>query len=105
MTIAIVLVILHGLLWTAGSWATVRNFTGDTPLYLGLLLVSSIASVVAGVALLYWKRWGFYVYAASVVAEAVLTLLFTGSAWVMIGGLLPAFVVAYILYPKIRSFA
>lgn len=105
MTAAIIFVIVHGLLWTAASWATVRNFTGNTPLYLGLLLVSSIAGIVGGVALWYWKRWGFYLYAGSVVVTAVLTLLFTGSAWVMLGGLLPVVLVAYALYPKFRLFA
>lgn len=105
MIAAIVYVILHGLFWTAASYATVRNLEGDRPLYLGLLLAGSAASIVAGVALWYWKRWGFYVYAASVVIVAVLTLLFTGSAWVMMGSLLPVVLVAYALYPKISSFS
>lgn len=105
MTAAIIYVIIHGLLWTAASWATVRDLTGNRPWYLGLLVVASIASIVAGVALWYWKRWGFYVYAASVVAVAVLTLLFTGSAFVMLGGLLPVALVAYALYPKLGAFS
>lgn len=105
MTAAIIYVIIHGFLWTAASWATARELSGNRPWYLGLLVLASIASVVAGVALWYWKRWGFYVYAVSAVAVAVLTLLFTGSTWIMLGGLLPVALVAYALYPKIGSFS
>lgn len=104
MTAAIIYVIIHGLLWTAASWATARELTGNRPWYLGLLIAASAASIVAGVALWYWKRWGFYVYAVTAVAVAVLTLLFTGSSLIMLGSLLPVALVAYALYPKIASF-
>ena len=106
MMVAIVLVILHGLLWAAIAFAS-RPETGEgLRLYnLGLLGLTAIADVIAGVAMWYWKRWGIYLFVVSAILTAVSVLIHTGSAWIMFGSILPPIIVLYILNTRQQSFA
>ncbi|MCO6449925.1 MAG: hypothetical protein J5I90_03960 [Caldilineales bacterium] len=106
MTVAIIYVILHGILFTAISWAIARN--GELPQYApiltGILVVTSIADVAAGVGMWMWKRWGIYVFAASTIIGAAVILFLTGSLITAFGSIILPVVVLYIIYPKQRFF-
>lgn len=106
MTVAIVLVILHGLFMTAFYYTTGQNLGGraDSPMALTILVLASVADVIAGVAMWYWKRWGIYLYLAATIAKVVVMLVYTGSLYAVFGGLIPTIIVLYIVYPHIKHF-
>jgi hypothetical protein len=106
LTVAIILVVLHGAFFTALSYSVIK---GDgliaAPVLLGLLLLCSAATVVAGVAMWFWKRWGIYLYVVAGVGTAVVFLMRTGSIWMMFGAFLPLVIVGYILQPRLKYFS
>jgi hypothetical protein len=98
LTIALIVVILHGLFMFAVYWTSVPDVQrGPTSWALWVMLLSAAASVVAGIAMWAWKKWGIYLFGAAAVAEAVVGLLATGSLMMVFGALLPAIIVLYII--------
>jgi hypothetical protein len=106
LSIALVAVILHGLFMVAVYWTSVPDVQrGPTNWALWVMLLAAVASVVAGIAMWYWKKWGIYLYGAAAVAEAVVGLLATGSLMMVFGALLPAIIVLYIIMMQRDKFA
>jgi len=103
LTIALIVVIVHNLFMTVIYWTTPDDQV-NRPLLLGIMVAASALSVVAGIAMWYWKRWGTYAYALAAVAGAVLALLLTGSLTMLFGAILPPIIVGYILRPKLQYF-
>ena len=107
MTIAIAIVFLHGLVATAIVFAYLYSIGGlseiNKQVLFGLHAAAAVVSVIAAVALWKWKRWGIYAYAGATVAEAVLALMLVGM-YGLFAEIVPAFVVLYILYPRIKLF-
>ena len=103
LTVALVVVILHNLVMTGVYWSTQRMALNSS-LVLSLLVLASVAGVVAGIAMWYWKRWGILVYAAAAVVGAVVALLLTGSLTMMFGAIIPPIIVGYILRPRLQHF-
>lgn len=104
MTVALVLVILHGLFMTAVYWTTRQNLGGSSPTVLTILLLCALGDIIAGFGMWTWKRWGLYLYAAVTVIKTVIVLLFTGDIILVFASLLPAIIVAHILLPKRDAF-
>lgn len=104
MTIALVLVILHGIFMAAVYWTTRQNVGDSSPIALTILLLTAVADVVAGFGMWTWKRWGLYLYAIATVVKTIIILLYTGDIILVFGSLLPAIIVAYILLPKRAAF-
>lgn len=63
-----------------------------------------MASVVAGIAMWFWKRWGIYLYVVTTFALGGTVLLKTGSLNMMFGAILPMIVVIYIFKPAYKYF-
>ncbi len=100
-TIALVYVVLHGFLF----WATARSMPGeDTTLILALFGIASFASIIAGISMWFWKRWGLYLYVVATIVLAVAILLKTGSMIMLFGVLLPAIIVLYIFAQALKYF-
>jgi len=98
LTAALIIVILHGIVMAVVYWTVLpdaQRTVGNIAL-LGMFGAAA-ASVVAGVAMWYWKRWGIYLYGAAAVLEAVIALLASGSIFLLFGALLPAIIVLYIV--------
>ena len=100
-TIALVYVVLHSFLF----WATARSMPGeDTPLILALFGFASLASLIAGVAMWFWKRWGLYLYVVATIVLGGAMLLKTGSMIMLFGAILPVFIVLYIFSSAFKHF-
>lgn len=105
ITAVIVLIFLHGALFTLLAWSDMRtNGIEERTLYMPLLLITSVADVIAAVALWYWKRWGFQLYVAATLVMATAGLMNTGYILVLFASLLPAIIAAYIFLPKQHLF-
>ena len=101
--VALALVIFGNLAMTIVYWVTRRQEPDASVLLIAMLLISA-GSVLAGIAMWYWKRWGLYAYAGTAIASAIVYLLVTGDAIIVFSALLPAIIVAYILLPKMEYF-
>lgn len=105
ITAVIILIILHGALFTLLAWSDLNtNGLAVRSLYLPLLLITSVADIIAGVALWLWQRWGFQLYVAATLVMATSALMNTGSLLVLFASILPAIIVAYIFLPKQHLF-
>jgi hypothetical protein len=100
-TTALVYVVLHGFIF----WALARSMPSEeTTLALVLFALTALASVIAGIAMWNWKRWGLYLYGVASLALAGVVLLKTMSLMMMFGALLPMIVVIYIFSPALKQF-
>ena len=105
LTIAIVLVIVNHLFLAGAALYDLRLF-GNTvhSLFMPILLVASVASVIGGIAMWLWKKWGYYLYIGAALVVATALLLNTGSILMLFAGVLPPIIVAYIVQPKLPYF-
>ena len=100
LTIALVVMILHGLL-AAIFYAVARFDTTnlDRPWALGLMVVHFLANVAAAVGLFYWQKWAMYVYAGSTIIAVVVGLLTVG-IWSVFYMVLPLVIIGWLLRTK-----
>ena len=111
LTFAIILVILVNLILAIGIQSLKGSLAPDANF--GLIILAwafAWASVVAGIAMWYWKKWGIALYVVSTIAIAILTFLIFSLAgvisWgIMMGGVLPMIIVLYILKPYMQRFS
>ncbi|MBE2238996.1 MAG: hypothetical protein IAE81_14495, partial [Caldilineaceae bacterium] len=79
LTIALVIVLLHGILMTAIFWTVrpdVERNLGNVAVW--IMLLSSVADVVAAIAMWYWKRWGIYLYGVAAIGAAIVAVMASG---------------------------
>jgi len=102
-TIALIYVALHGFLF----WLTARSMPGaeDSTLTLSLFALASFASIVAAIAMWFWKRWGIYLYVVATMVLAGAVLLQTGSMIMLFGVILPVIIVLYIFSKSFKDFS
>ena len=101
--IAVVYVILHGLFWTAVAFSTHRVQVDKYPVLFGLLILSTLLSVAAGLGMWFWKRWAGYLYLVTGMAMGLLVTMLSGDLWLALGSFMPVIVVMYIIYPKLME--
>lgn len=79
VTIILILIAVHGIFATY-FYYTVRTQEADLsrPMILSLMVLHSLANVIAAVGIWYWKKWALYLYALSTVVALVVGLLVAG---------------------------
>jgi hypothetical protein len=97
LSILLVLIFLHALLATAVAYSTLQEQYRATSWVLPVLALTSLASIVAAVAMWFWKKWGIYLYAAICVTQAVVHLLLTGSGLVVFYDMIPFVILGYVI--------
>lgn len=100
VTIVLILMALHGI-FAAYFYATIRTQEADLnrPMLISLMVLHSLANVIAAVGIWYWKKWALYVYAASTIVALVVGLLAVG-AWSVFYMVLPLAIVGWVLRTK-----
>ena len=100
MTVALVVIILHGLL-AAVYYAVARLDTTylDRPWALGLMALHFLANVVAAIGIWNWQKWGLYVYAGSTILALVIGLVTVG-IWSVFYMVLPLAILGWLLRTK-----
>lgn len=100
LTMILVIMALHGL-FGAYFYYTVRVTEPylDRPMILTLMVVHSLANVVAAIGIWYWKKWALYVYAASTILALVVGLLSIG-VWSVFYMFLPLVILGWVLRTK-----
>ena len=98
---ALIYVVTHGFIF----WVIARTMSvDDTTLALVLFGLSSLASVIAGIAMWFWRRWGINLYLIASLALGGVVLLKTASLLMMFGVMLPMFIVILIFKPVYKHF-
>ncbi|MBE2221154.1 MAG: hypothetical protein IAF02_06415 [Anaerolineae bacterium] len=106
LTVAILLVLLSGLfftLWVFNEKRLLDLSFAQMPWWAWGILVTNIADIVAAVALWRWKKWGLWLYMASVVSRSVLMVV-GDSMLVGFAGFLPFAIVGYIVSLNNKQF-
>jgi lipoprotein signal peptidase len=100
LTVALVVIVLHGLL-AAVFYATARLNTTylDRPWALSLMALHFLANVVAAIGIWNWQKWGLYVYAGSAVLALVVGLVTVG-IWSVFYMVLPLAILGWLLRTK-----
>ena len=105
LTIVIILVIInHIVLAGLAYYDLTTNAIEVKSLYMPILYLTSLASIIAGVAMWFWKSWGFQLYIASALVAATAAFLNTGYIMVLFASVLPPIIVAYIYVPRQKYF-
>ena len=100
-TAALAYVVIHGFIF----WIIARSLSvDDTTLAQVLFGLSSLASVIAGIAMWFWRRWGINLYVIASLVLGGVVLLKTASLLMMFGVMLPMFIVILIFNPVLKHF-
>ncbi len=98
LTVALIIVFLHGLLMAAIFW-TVRPDVEKTwgNIAVWIMILSAVGDIVAAAAMWLWKRWGIYLYGLAAIGSAIVAVMASGDLFLLFGALLPAIIVLYIV--------
>jgi hypothetical protein len=104
LTLFLVIMALHGIFAAYFYYAVrVGEPSLDRPWILTLMVIHSLANILAAVGIWYWKKWALYVYAVSTILGLVVGLLSIG-AWSTFYMVLPLAILGYILRTKWNYF-
>ena len=100
LSIWLILIALHGVIFTLLIWSTIRG-EGDPshPWLVGILLLLSIVDVVAAIAIWYWKKWGYQLYGAATIVTIVVGLIASGAQLFVFYAIIPFAILGYLLKP------
>ena len=110
LTFAIILIIIANLILAAAIHSMKGMLAPDAPIFLiWLTWISALGSVLGGVLMWFWKKIGLYLYIITTLAIVIFSFIIFADAGVsvwgmIIGGLLPLFIVLYIVKPHMRQF-
>jgi len=98
LTVALIIVFLHGILMAAIFW-TVRPDVEKTwgNIAVWIMILSAVGDIVAAAAMWFWKRWGIYLYGLAAIGSAIVAVMASGDLFLLFGALLPAIIVLYIV--------
>jgi hypothetical protein len=101
LTAALVVMAIHGIFATFLYYSPLvaPSPTLARPWILALMVIHSLADVVAAVGIWFWKKWALYVYAASTVLALVVGLMSVGF-WSVFYMVLPLAILGWLLRTK-----
>ena len=99
LTVALVIIILHGLL-AAIYYAVARlDPSLDRTWPLALMSLHFLLNLIAAIGIWNWKQWGIYLYAASAILAVVVGLMTIG-IWSLFYLALPVAILGWLLRTK-----
>jgi hypothetical protein len=103
LTIALVLMAVHGVFATYLYNAMSNAPEVQRPWIISMMVLHSLANIVAAAGIYAWKKWALYVYAGSTILALVAGLLAIG-AWSTFYMVLPLAIVGWLLREKWDNF-
>ncbi len=103
LTIALIIIILHGILGAIFYYAVRTDPNIDRIWLVGLMILHWVLNVVAAIGIWSWKKWGLYLYIASTILAVTIGLLAIGM-WSVFYFVLPLAILGYILRSKYEYF-
>ncbi|MFN2196083.1 MAG: hypothetical protein ACK2UW_08175 [Anaerolineales bacterium] len=99
LVILLVVMALHGIIAAFAYYSMINNPATDRNLVVALMVIHSLANVIAAVGIWYWKKWALYLYAASTVLALIAGLISVG-IWSVFYMVLPLAIVGWVLRTK-----
>lgn len=99
LVILLVLMAVHGIVAAFAYYSMINNPATDRNLVVAMMVIHSLANVVAAAGIWFWKKWALYLYAASTVLALVAGLISVG-AWSVFYLVLPVAIVGWVLRTK-----
>ena len=81
-----------------------QDYQRDLVWVLPLLFILSLATLISGIGMWNWKRWGLYLYAGATLVSIGAGLILTGSIFVVFYELIPLAILGSILGQTARYF-
>jgi hypothetical protein len=103
LTIVLVIMGIHGIVAAFMYYSMNTAPEVQRPWIIGMMVVHSLANIIAAVGIFYWKKWALYVYAASTIIALVAGLLSVG-IWSVFYMVLPLAIVGWLLRSKWNYF-
>ena len=99
LIVALILMAVSGIIaaFLYNSLSTAPDI--ERPRIVTMMVIHSLADVVAAFGIFYWKKWALYVYAGSTILALVAGLLAVG-AWSVFYMILPFVIVGWLLRTK-----
>jgi hypothetical protein len=98
LTAAIVIMAIHGVFNTVALLLIRKSEYYNPPPWLWAAAFGvGIATLVAALALWYWKRWGLYLYLVAAIASAVIGVITFPTFGIVFYNLIPVAIVGWIL--------
>lgn len=98
LSVLIILIAVHAIFASYLGYTSLKQYyEGQRPWILALFVLISLADIVAAVGMWLWKQWAIYLY---IVATAILTamsIVLTGSVWVILYQMLPVAILGYVI--------
>ncbi len=96
----LILMLIHGIISSLLIYSQRNQEGGDQSIWLGLLLLSSIAIIVAAVAIWYWQRWGLILYAIAIGVSIVAGLILTATQLWVFHEIIPLVILGFLVKDK-----
>jgi hypothetical protein len=98
LSVLIILIGVHAIFATYLSYTSLKQYyVGQKDWILGLLVLISLADLVAAVGIWLWKQWAIYLYIAATVILTAMSIVLTGSVWVILYQMLPVAILGYVI--------
>jgi hypothetical protein len=101
LTVALVIMAIHGII-AAIYYSTVAS-DASRPWVISMMVIHSLANIVAAVGIFYWKKWGIYIYAASTIIALVAGMI-SVPWWSVFYMVLPFVIIGWLLRTKWNYF-
>ena len=103
LSLILVVMALHGLFGTVFYYVIRTQDALDRPWIISLMVLHSLANVVAAVGIWFWKKWALYIYAASTVLAIFVGLISIG-LWSVLYMIMPFVILGWVLRTKWSNF-
>jgi hypothetical protein len=103
LSLLLVVMALHGVFGTILYYTIRTQEALDRPWIISLMVVHSLANVIAVLGIWFWKKWALYVYAASTILAIVVGLISVG-VWSVFYMILPLAILGWVLRTKWKYF-
>lgn len=99
LSLILVVMALHGIFGTILYYTIRTQEALDRPWIISLMVVHSLANVIAVIGIWFWKKWALYIYAASTVLAIFVGLISIGG-WSVFYMILPFAILGWMLRTK-----
>lgn len=103
LSLFLVVVALHGFLGTLFYYVIRTQEALDNPWIITLMVLHSLANLIAAIGIWFWKKWALYIYAASTILAIFVGLVSIG-AWSVFYMILPLAIIGWLLRTKWNYF-
>ncbi len=98
LSFLIILIGVHAIFATYLSYTYLKQaYLVQRTWILVVLLLISLADIVAAIALWLWRQWGIYLYIIATAALAAISIVVTGNVWVSFYQFIPVAILGYVI--------